>query len=525
MTGENKKAMAIVRVSSARQKDNISHDTQESEIRRYCEENRLEVVAVERLVESAKNFEKRRDFSRAIETSLSQKIRHVVFYMFDRETRNLTDNESNEKLVREGKIVLHYVRDRKSLSHDSPDTDFFMRDIQAVTNKQYSRSLSTKVRDALEKKAQNGWYPANHLPMGYIHERQPQGTVVVAETNPRKIAQVTREFELRASGVSYREIRRRIVSEGFIPPEKIASYSVSTIEKRLKSPFYRGSFEWRGRIYPGKHPRIVPESLTNAVDENHGKRRARRLSVELHGIFSGGWLKCGDPECGCLVVYDPKRKTAKRSGVTTLYHYYHCTNGKRVHTTLAGANVREEKIWDALGVAVESIAITESMADQIATALNQLEVKAKGRTRDEIARYQEALKQLEGREDRFYDDYVAGILDETGYRRNVQRVRDERQRFTTLLERSQLQLQTATLETAKSILELATTAKTLWSRRSPWERRDFLDQILSNPVLDGANVRYELRKPFRVLAEMSEKGEWYPQPDSNRCLRRERATS
>lgn len=47
------------------------------------------------------------------------------------------------------------------------------------------------------------------------------------------------------------------------------------------------------------------------------------------------------------------------------------------------------------------------------------------------------------------------------------------------------------------------------------ERREFLDLILSNPILDGLPVRFELKKPFAALVEMKEKKEWCPQPDSN----------
>lgn len=32
--------------------------------------------------------------------------------------------------------------------------------------------------------------------------------------------------------------------------------------------------------------------------------------------------------------------------------------------------------------------------------------------------------------------------------------------------------------------------------------------ILSNPVLDGLSVRYDLKKPFAVLAEMKHSEDW-----------------
>ncbi len=74
------------------------------------------------------------------------------------------------------------------------------------------------------------------------------------------------------------------------------------------------------------------------------------------------------------------------------------------------------------------------------------------------------------------------------------------------------------MESVKSILELATSAKSLWIRKSAQERKEFLNLILSNPILDGVNVRYELKKPFAVLVKMSEnpeKEDWCGRRDSN----------
>ena len=39
--------------------------------------------------------------------------------------------------------------------------------------------------------------------------------------------------------------------------------------------------------------------------------------------------------------------------------------------------------------------------------------------------------------------------------------------------------------------------------------------LLSNPVLDGVTVRYDLRKPFKVLSEMNENSEWRAMRESN----------
>ena len=157
--GGNKKAIAFLRVSSHRQKDNTSHGTQENELRTYCLELNLELIEIFPIVESAKKADERKQYQQAHSFALKNGIRHLLFYMHDRETRNLTDNEKNEELVLNNQIVLHYVKDRKVIHSESPDGDFFQRDMMALMNKHFIRNLRTKSMDGTKKKAEEGWFP------------------------------------------------------------------------------------------------------------------------------------------------------------------------------------------------------------------------------------------------------------------------------------------------------------------------------------------------------------------------------
>jgi hypothetical protein len=67
------------------------------------------------------------------------------------------------------------------------------------------------------------------------------------------------------------------------------------------------------------------------------------------------------------------------------------------------------------------------------------------------------------------------------------------------------------VETAHSIIELCKGAKSKWVSANPQERKALLEFVLSNPVLDGVTLRYDLRKPFSLLAEMKKNPEWRSQ--------------
>lgn len=524
----NNKAIAILRVSSARQKDNTSHEVQQSEIKEYCRGNGLELIKIEAIVESAKDSDDRKKYSAAIQYAISNSIRHILFYMYDRESRNLTDNEKNEKYVRQDLIELHYVKDRKVINKYSPDSDFFMRDIQAATNKQFIRNLSVKVNDSMRVKAESGWYPSNNPPLGYVPVKAKniegrdlkRGGTIGRDTNENNVKWVNREFELRSQNLSLEKIRKQIIEEKLIPQHKVAAYRIAAIDYRLKNIFYRGKFHWQGKVYEGKHELIIPLHILEKVDRINKFGKDWNFNANSNLVFSGGWIKCSSPECNCHVVYDPKIKKNRLTGKETVYHYYHCTNGKKVHTTMAGKNITEDKIWSQLGNSLDRITITEDYAKEIANAMNELQRKTKAAIFRQSEGYKRALEETHQKEDRIYSDLISGVIDQQTYERHRDAIRKDRNYYTDLLEKANLLIHDNVCETAKSILELAKEAKSLWITRTPFERRELLEKILSNPVLDGLTVRYEYKKPFATIVKMNESGEWRSYLDEFRiaCL-------
>lgn len=518
--GINKRSLGIVRVSTSKQDGRVSHETQENEIRSYCARNSLEIVELIRITESAADGKDRRKYEEAMARAESLGCRHVLFYVYDRETRNLTDTEKNERLVREDRLVLHYVRENKVLWKGSPDSDFFMRDIQAASNKQFIRALRTKVVDAMEQKASGGWYPSNSVPLGYIVARPKDEfgreirrlqTIVLRDPDESRVKWVTREFELRARGLSFQEIRNACVAEGLVPPSKVEKYRAAEIEKRIKNPFYAGRFMWRGREFPGKHELLFPLDLFELAQDI--RKRSFKVPSRKSGVFAGGWIRCH--ECDSTILYDPKTKHSK-SGSTITFHYYHCSNGKRVHLSLAGYHVREEEIWRQFDAAVESIVLPPELAADLSSALN---AKLSRLNREQAHQGREARLQIEKlqlREDRLYEQLADAIIDRETYGRQLQKVRLERAHIERQLEVARSRGPVFMEQTASSLLELCKSAKALYESRNPIERRQFLEKLCSNPTLERAKLRYELRKPFKVIAIMRETGEWRTHVDDLR---------
>ena len=516
---EKKMAVGIVRVSSFGQQDNNSEAVQSNSISHYAEEAGLHLVAIFSIVESAKASEDRKIFKAIDAWTEKWKVSARVFYKQDREARNVTDVESMFDRIEAGKLELHYALSRQVLDKNSTANDFMFRTIVGAVDAQYSRELKKKIQVGTQAKAESGWYPGNHAPLGYVHQKslncagveRRRGSVIVRHPDARKVQQVQREFALRAIGYTYEDIRKTIIDEGFIPLDAVDRYRACTIEKRIKNPFYGGTFVWDGVEYPGNHELIVdPLVYAKAL----GKIGTRGVYGKVDGLFAKGWLVCGTEGCGCNVLYDPKKKTLQ-SGEEKVYKLYHCSNGRGVHKSMKGLNVHEESIWEQFGEAVSSISITPDWAKQLAEALNETRHKVQDAIRRDLGNYKLKLKMLEEKEDHLYDSYQAQILDAEGYRRQVLKVRGQRSELTELMGAAHLKISDAGMESAKSILELATDAESLWKTRSPQERVQFLKLILSNQVLDGATIRYQLKKPLQTLSEMKGKSDWRTERDSN----------
>lgn len=513
--GTSRKAILIIRVSARAQKENTSLESQEKEGRAYCVDNGLELVRVFAIVESAKDSLARVKYREAFDWADRHRVRHRVFDRGDRESRNLTDVEVNESRVMQDEIVLHYAREQKVLYAGSPVTEFLARDVGAVNHKHYSRELSAKVRRGTKAKAQAGHYPGTRTVPGYVHQRLRnesgrelrRGTIVVPDPNPRIRSRVIRCLELRDQfNWSAPMVREQLVKEGLILPREESSFSRMTIERIWNfddyGKFYLGLFDWDGIEYQGKHELFVPQDLARRVIA--GKRR-RSYGKVADGVLGGGWLKC---ECGCNIVFDPKKKTIKATGETRVYRYYHCTNGKQLHSTMSGLAITEESLFQKFGEAVSKFSISEQFASEISDALNQTRNAAKNAIRRRSAEFQAELIKLEEREGQLFDAFTDGLFDKQEFQRQIQRVRDQRLQVSLRLEEANVAISDVSMETAQTILELATNAESLWKMMTPLERRELLEQVVSNPVLESGTLRFDLQKPFDVISNWKGNKDW-----------------
>lgn len=493
----------INRVSDAHQKEGYSLDVQEREGQRYADEKGFQVIRTFSFQETASKVHQRKKFDEIVAFIASYtngkktKTLAVIAEKHDRLYRNHSNKAQLQVFVETGKIEIHLYKERKTITKDSPPSDFLVDDMMTSVNAFTSRNIGRETKKGLLGKAREGWFPGI-APFGYknVHpqnrddKNRRRGII---EPQPWGPVLVKRMYELRNQGHSLDRLREIVMEEGLVPAGRCATFHKSTVEKMLKSPFYMGEFNFAGERHQGKHDPMVSTALWRSVQETFRSKTTPNYRVRHKSGSLSGFMKC---VCGCQITYDPKTKAAGQH-----YDYYRCANGKMAHEKLT--YVLEERLYQGFQPALQSIQIPEDQAKDIVDALNRTELKARDAHRRHLEAMKAHLQSVENSEDGLYDDFRKGVLDEAGYKRQLERVRRERNALAEAIMKADQEITGAILVTAKKILELAQKAPTLYLRATPQERRALLNQILSNPILDGVNVRYELKKPFRIISEMA----------------------
>jgi site-specific DNA recombinase len=502
--GKSDRALGVVRVSSKKQGDNNSPGVQREGIVAHAKAHGLHLVDVLVLEESAKRSEARVKFHAALARMKKDKVRHLVFWVWDRSTRNFTDYELLEDLIRRDEMVLHVAHDRSQLHASSEEGDWLKAEMNTLVAKTYSRQLSRRAKESQDAKARDGWYPTRP-PLGYRNVKLVGANGVVRDRGgtiellPAGRALIRRMYELRIAGKSLEAIGEAVVSEGLWAALGKRNRRVlrGDVEHVLKHEFYAGWFTWRDERYRGKHEPVFSADEWERLQATFN--RGTYGSPLATGGALQGFLLCA--ECGCRITYDPKIKpNGKR------YDYYRCADGHRVHKTRI--HVTEANLLMQFEAAIANIEMPHALADEISRVLRETHEVVRTERRREIAVLKRTIEDVQAREDKVVAMYVDTKLDDVTYQRQREMLLTEKHAAIDRLTAASEELDDKYLVTADRCFELAKQARTLWNQRTPSERRQLLELVLSNPRLDGATVRFDMKKPFAVLSEMAKGQDW-----------------
>jgi site-specific DNA recombinase len=528
-------SILLCRISDLKQDDGYSLDAQERFGKEYCKKNGFDLKQTFRFVETGSKSHKREkfdgmmDYIRDYVAASKNKMLQLVVEKPDRLTRNFTNREQLQFFVMTGRLVIHYYKDRRIFDRNCSPADIFTDDMMTSVSKYIALNIARESQKGMAEKAKNGWFPG-HAPFGYKNIREGS-----ANKNGRKEAKVVpdestkkalqRIFELRAlQGLSYYAIRDKILEESLLPPNRAKNFKKSTVESVLVNPFYGGKFLWKNELHEGKHELIVPVEWIRLVDGKRGKSN----KPGPVGSFSY-FMTCATPGCGCTVIYDPKTKTNKTNDKIRTYHYYHCCDAKRFHKEqkIKQVNVSEQRLWELFAEPIRSLSISEDLAGFVWDHITQLNQESATTTREAHEKANVRVTDLIKKEDELYEHWASGLLTKEAYARHLEKIKAEREELSAKLEALENIDNKQIERSAKSLLELCKRAESAWNKGSSDERLNLIKRVCSNFQMEGPNLRYDFKKPFRILAQIKNNGvskSWCPGPDLNRHARLTRSS-
>jgi site-specific DNA recombinase len=323
----------------------------------------------------------------------------------------------------------------------------------------------------------------------------PLSTVLIACFNPSCASEITNRTRLASeAGLTHPRAHRRLAK--------------SEIHRILRNPIYAGDFLWKGRRYHGRHTPLISRALFETVQEVFTSANRPRYTKRRHAF--AGLVTCG--RCGCGMTAELKKGR---------YVYYHCTGGRG---RCGNIYVREEELSRLFAEAVSRVQVPVHVADWIAEALRDSQADKERFHRTALMHLQQQYLTVQARLDRAYDDQLAGRISEELWRRKSGEWE---------MELASIRRETAKHEqashnysaTGSKILELAKQAHSLFIRQDPREQARLVGTLVSNSTFDRGSLSVAYVKPFDLLVQGNESGNWLGDRDSNPDTRVQSAVS
>jgi DNA invertase Pin-like site-specific DNA recombinase len=477
------KAILLARVSSKEQEDGQSIPAQERRLLDYAREKGLIVDQVFKITESSTKAS-RKEFDKIIKRIRDSKEPvALVADTIDRVQRSFKESVILEDLRREGKVEIHFYRERLVLHSRSNSSDLLRWDMGVMFARSYVLQLSDNIKRSKEQAAKSGAW-IGQAPIGYKHMTNEKGdkTIVV---DPERAPLIQKLFNLYATGnYSLLALKEEAEKMG-LRTKKGQKVAKSQVDDILKNPFYCGTMETKYGIIQHRYESIISPSLFYQVQNVSAGFHKKPFKALSEPFVLRGLITCS--HCGCLITPEIKKKR---------YVYYSCTNAKgnckRIY-------VREEPLVNTLSSYFDQIALNQEQIDEVTGYLKEIhdsESRFHKECMDHLRREQE---KIQNRMSQMYDDKLDGLIDETMY---LDKVRTYKARQAEILEEMgrHHDADENFYVTANLVMHLAARSREIFQSSEVAEKRQILNLVFQNLKLDDKkSLILEVKEPFSTL--------------------------
>jgi DNA invertase Pin-like site-specific DNA recombinase len=462
---------AYTRVSTVKQgEQGVSLAEQRHSIEAYAGRHGLEII---RWYEERETAAKRgrRVFTRMLKDLERENARGLIVHKIDRSARNLRDWNDLGDLIDRG-VEVHFAHESLDMNSRSGRLS---ADLLAVIAADYVRNLKEEVRKGVRGRLKQGLYPLP-APIGYLNK----GKGKPKEIDPHRGPLVRQLFELYASGRFSLDALRYEVHRRGLSGSAGRPFSKNGIATILHNPFYIGVIRVKrtGETFAGIHEPLIGKALFDAVQARLSGRTYAH--VVKHTFPYRRLVHCA--RCGRSLTGERQKGHA----------YYRCHD-----PGCLGTSVREEVLDAHLSALFAQLAFSEEELADLRQLAQEAEEDASTTVAQEHAQLERAIGLCQDRLTRLTDAFLDGAIDkETFDARNAQLIA-ERQDLRSRLADPRPSNQAA--ELVKKF-ELGNTAQRQLHSQNPDEKRESIEIVSSNLIVDGKNLEVRLRFPFDEVA-------------------------
>ena len=492
------KAILFARVSSKRQKEEgVSLDVQMEAITKYCKDKNLKIIKDFSIDESSMKGD-RKQYHEMLD--LAQKtsgpVAIVVNYV-DRLQRNYDDSYLLNKLRREGKIEVHFLKENLIIHKNSNSMELNFWNMHVLMANAQVNNMIDKVKGSQRLNRSLGKWQGS-APLGYLNRRDEDNKATLI-LDPVRAPIIQHLFDAFSKGGHTTKtiwlLAKQLGLCSKMKKRKGIPVSKNTVYDILTNPFYYGLMYYDGNWIKHQYEPLINKELFERVQSiltqngTHNRNNVDENAGKLY-IFRG-LIHC--KECGCLISPETKKKNGKE------YVYLRCGHSKCNYNYCHQSTVNETIILNQLKEEVFNkitlpIGIQEALKNKLLKDLNQTATFNAG-VKSNTTNLLTALKQ---KEDRLLDFYLECKLTQDIYDikkasidKEIKDLEETKEKYKTF--------NNDTRDKIVNIFSLAGNISYVFQHASPTRKNELLKMLLQDCQLNGKRLEYTLRKPFDKL--------------------------
>jgi site-specific DNA recombinase len=372
-----------------------------------------------------------------------------------------------------------------------------MHGMLASFSEYYSRNLAAEVVKGATQKAKRGGTPGP-VPLGYVNiiERIDGRDIRTVTLDEERAPLIQWAFQTYATGhyslsdiVNLLEARglRSRGSRRYTP----RSLNHASVHRLLTNSYYVGVVTYRGTHYPGRHPRLVTQTVFDQVQQvlkahNRSGERDRKQSHYLKGS-----LFCG--ECGCRLTY------SRNTGNGGTYDYFVCS--EKQHRRCSQGYKRADRTEAMLESYYKHVVMSPDRRKRLAQLIKGEAERMAATSETERSRCNNVLADLKEQERKLLRAHYEDRLSDELYDEEAARISREREQIESIAARLDVEFDDAQ-ENAEVAMSLLSDIQRAYGASPPHVRRLINQAIFTRIELsDIDEINGQVAEPFASLVD------------------------